>query len=105
MCWVFHRIVAQFLFAAVPVAEAQAGLLEQVPVRDAVAAGAGRAGGGGGGGFFFGGVVVWASKPIVPNSIIPTASLPLKIRDNNINSPFSRLELWFVIVHNATEYP
>ena len=39
MCWVFHRIVAQFLFAAVPVAEAQAGLLEQVPVRDAVAAG------------------------------------------------------------------
>jgi hypothetical protein len=39
MCWVFHRIVAQFLFAAVPVAEAQAGLLEQVPVRDAAAAG------------------------------------------------------------------
>ena len=36
MCWVFHRIVAQFLFAAVPVAEAQAGLLEQVRLGDGV---------------------------------------------------------------------
>jgi len=38
MCWVFQRIVAQFLFAAVPAVVARAGLVEQVPVRDAVAA-------------------------------------------------------------------
>ena len=40
MCWVLRRIVAQFLFAAVPAVAARVGLLEQVPVRDAVAAAA-----------------------------------------------------------------